>query len=410
MPRYEVTSPDGQRYEVNAPEGATEQDAIAYIKNQQQGEPQQAVAPSALGSEPLPSLPQRLQQLGQAGVMGAMRGGPFAVLPAVAMEGQRQYGQGIDRAAYEAGGQVTDVATSMGVPPHVAAGFGYLTNVATGAAPMFLGGAVTKGLPLGMEKLGINIMQKAVKPSMTALKTGEWGRAGRTMLEKGIGATRGGISKLDDLIDSAISKVDDAIDAVGPGRMVNRDSIKRELVGELQNIRKRIDVGDDPRVIAQLWQRIKSRFDDMIPLERAQEAKKAEMAFLRNKNVYQKDMNPALMAGREAAARGLKKGIEDVVPEIKQLNKELGDLLTVRNVVSPKVEIQGNKDMVGAFAPISVAAGRGDAIGTAMAVTQLADRNPWFKSWLARTIFNIPGPVGLLGGGAIGISGALPEK
>lgn len=39
MPKFEITSPDGQRYEVNAPEGATEQDAIAYV--------QQNLAPKA---------------------------------------------------------------------------------------------------------------------------------------------------------------------------------------------------------------------------------------------------------------------------------------------------------------------------------------------------------------------------
>ncbi|MCT9125416.1 hypothetical protein [Cupriavidus gilardii] len=35
MPTYRVTGPDGGTYEVNAPEGATEQDAIAYVQAQQ---------------------------------------------------------------------------------------------------------------------------------------------------------------------------------------------------------------------------------------------------------------------------------------------------------------------------------------------------------------------------------------
>jgi len=33
MPKYDVTSPDGQTYEVNAPKGATEEDAIAYVQS-----------------------------------------------------------------------------------------------------------------------------------------------------------------------------------------------------------------------------------------------------------------------------------------------------------------------------------------------------------------------------------------
>jgi hypothetical protein len=34
VPIYHVTNPDGHVYEVNAPEGATEQDAIAYVQKQ----------------------------------------------------------------------------------------------------------------------------------------------------------------------------------------------------------------------------------------------------------------------------------------------------------------------------------------------------------------------------------------
>ena len=32
MPTYEVRSPDGTAYRVNAPEGATQEDAIAYVQ------------------------------------------------------------------------------------------------------------------------------------------------------------------------------------------------------------------------------------------------------------------------------------------------------------------------------------------------------------------------------------------
>lgn len=35
MPTFVVTSPDGKKYRVNAPEGSTQQDAVAYIKEQQ---------------------------------------------------------------------------------------------------------------------------------------------------------------------------------------------------------------------------------------------------------------------------------------------------------------------------------------------------------------------------------------
>ena len=45
MPLFEVTTPDGGTYQVNAPEGATEQDAIRYIQSQYTPQPEQLELP-----------------------------------------------------------------------------------------------------------------------------------------------------------------------------------------------------------------------------------------------------------------------------------------------------------------------------------------------------------------------------
>lgn len=45
MPRYEVTSPDGQRWEVQAPDGATQEQVLAYAKQQWSAKPQAQPAP-----------------------------------------------------------------------------------------------------------------------------------------------------------------------------------------------------------------------------------------------------------------------------------------------------------------------------------------------------------------------------
>src|SRR5262245_5861091 len=41
MAQFKVTAPDGSTYRVNAPEGANEQDAIAYVQRQFSASPQQ---------------------------------------------------------------------------------------------------------------------------------------------------------------------------------------------------------------------------------------------------------------------------------------------------------------------------------------------------------------------------------
>ena len=40
MPSYEVKSPDGDTYQITAPEGATEDDAMSYAKINFQKEPE----------------------------------------------------------------------------------------------------------------------------------------------------------------------------------------------------------------------------------------------------------------------------------------------------------------------------------------------------------------------------------
>ena len=48
MPKFNVTSPDGTTYSVNAPEGSTEDDAIAYIQREhyQMKKPEDVMPPS----------------------------------------------------------------------------------------------------------------------------------------------------------------------------------------------------------------------------------------------------------------------------------------------------------------------------------------------------------------------------
>lgn len=60
MPTFHVTAPDGHTYEINAPEGATEQDAIAYAQaNLANPQGQEASPVTSAPQAPQPSLLQR---------------------------------------------------------------------------------------------------------------------------------------------------------------------------------------------------------------------------------------------------------------------------------------------------------------------------------------------------------------
>ena len=69
MPKYKVTAPTGQAYNVNTPEGATEQDAIAYLSAQLGG-----VGAATPGSESPESILERFKQRQYAGGNALTRG------------------------------------------------------------------------------------------------------------------------------------------------------------------------------------------------------------------------------------------------------------------------------------------------------------------------------------------------
>lgn len=76
MAKFEITSPDGQKYEVNAPEGATEDDAIAYVQNNmmKESKPKETsnnpLNPAFYNDMSLKNVPKNAGNL----VAGALRG------------------------------------------------------------------------------------------------------------------------------------------------------------------------------------------------------------------------------------------------------------------------------------------------------------------------------------------------
>ncbi|SOY79924.1 hypothetical protein CBM2599_A120489 [Cupriavidus taiwanensis] len=65
MPRYQITAPNGQVFQINAPDGATEQDALAYAQSQFGGNkslPVATAAPAAGAPQPQAAQPTAPQQ------------------------------------------------------------------------------------------------------------------------------------------------------------------------------------------------------------------------------------------------------------------------------------------------------------------------------------------------------------
>lgn len=156
------------------------------------------VPPAVSGEEPLPPLSQRLTDVGMAGMRGATSGGgPMGGIMGAASEGFKQSGEALNRGAYKAGGAVTDVLAPH-VPPEVAAGAGYATNVAGQAIPTVIGGLVGPGA------------QRAITAPFKAA-----GRMARNVVDPW---TSGGIER-------AVGRT--AVEAAGPKRQAVIEALKR---------------------------------------------------------------------------------------------------------------------------------------------------------------------------------------
>jgi len=67
--------------------------------------------------------------------------------------------------------------------------------------------------------------------------------------------------------------------------------------------------------------------------------------------------SPAKIDAQQAIARGLKKSIEDIIPGIKELNRNDGDLIALRKEISQSAKRISNRDIGGIGVPIKAQAG-----------------------------------------------------
>ena len=154
MPVYTITAPDGKEYDVTAPEGATQEQVLAYAKANYSG----AATPAAPAAAP--EAPSMLSQLGrQAGLTarGAITGA--AAIPTMAGNAANALiNQATGTQLKPASQGLQDLLTRMGLP-EPQGGVEQAVQAGVGAmAGTGLQGAVTKGIPLLTENMGKQIV------------------------------------------------------------------------------------------------------------------------------------------------------------------------------------------------------------------------------------------------------------
>lgn len=297
--------------------------------------------------------------------------------PAMAWEALQHGNEMLDKAAYSAGGAVTDVTGSPAA--------GTAANTAIQAVPMLLGGQAAKiGTPL-LKKAGEGMMQWALKPSQVLQNTDKADRAISTLLEKGINVSKGGIEKLEKDVPPLAQKIANEIRSWGFKRVDTGD-----MATEADKVAARYAKGTNAEDALAAVARKKAEAlrsvqgQSSIPLLQAQEAKQENYRQLGLK-AYERARTGAAPSAEEEAVqaitRALRKGIEKEAPAVGPMNKEMGDIVSALRAMRPRVYQQSNAP-IGWVSPLMAAHSPMSALGYE------ASRSPAIKSALARLLYS----------------------
>lgn len=409
MPRFEITSPDGKKFEINAPEGATQEQALAYAQQQfskQASAPQEGYAPKT-AQDVVAHLknPENTKIVDVPGIM--------------------------EKGAYRIGGAVTDATGS----PEA----GFAANVGVQAIPTVLGGGIGKFLGKAGTASGEKLMRMALKPSST-IAPEKSARVIKTMLTEdaggilpGANVTRGGVDRLQEVLKKK-TLLEDSLIANNAGKTVNKFDVAKAgqsaddvfsnqvapvadknaiagIIDEFLNKNPKVPSRTPAQVIPpqqvqspivnaqgqNFTQTIPGRTipasgTDEIPVAIASELKKGTYKILGDK-AYSGELKSAETSVQKALASGLRKELQAQIPDLVPVNQHQSDLINAIKVAISRNAVSGNKDPIG----LGFIAANPKA-----AAAFMANRSEFVKSLLARILYNTSEATGTATGAAAG--------
>lgn len=255
----------------------------------------------------------------------------------------RPWGSGLPSVAYDAGGKVTDTATSLGASPEVAAGAGYAANVATQAIPALMTGKFVqeKAAPI-MEAGARSLMQSAVKPTYEAQKSGDAAKAITTMLQEGYNPTKGGVQAMQKRISDLGDEITEAIK--NSPAVINKNDVASRLNSALDKFRNQVNPKSDLKTIEDAWSEFLSHPDLVgkinMPVQLAQALKQGTYRVLGDKPYG--ELSGASTEAQKQLARGLKEEISAAVPGVAERNEVLSALINAKDIAQRRVMMSGN--------------------------------------------------------------------
>lgn len=269
-----------------------------------------------------------------------------------------------------AGGAVGGATAGL-VDPSTAGAGAVLGGALPGAVK--LSGMAGNGISNAMDWAANKWMRSALKPTIAQIRDGSAETAVKTLLDRGINPTKGGVEKLKTLIDDLNSQIGVAIS--------NSDATvsKQKVVDSLSDLRSKFASQVSPSADLNAIQGVADDFaahpgllGDAIPVQQAQELKQGTYRVLAKKYGQ---LGSAETEAQKGLARGLKDEIAQAVPGVGALNAEESSLISTLGVAERRALMDMNKN------PMGLAALSHNPTSWAMF---MADKSALFKSIAAR--------------------------
>lgn len=258
-------------------------------------------------------------------------------------------------------------------------------------------GVLAQPLKLLPEKVPRHFYQSAAKFS-TTLPSSERDAITRTALDASnqIMPTMEGMKKLRSKIDDFNQQVNDSISPNNVGFYQMDVSQLRKGLDDLKT--EMLQNTDEPSMVESAFKKVNANLDKVEKIGPTREPWRIQKIkvniYKELQGYYEKQKaSPARVESRKAVARNARQMLEDIVPEIKELNQKEGALIELWDAVESKANRISQRDLIGIGLPIKVASGSaggyalagqtGAAIGSALGLLHGIIDSPQIKSKLA---------------------------
>ena len=168
--------------------------------------------------------------------------------------------------------------------------------------------------------------------------------------------TANGMKKLHGMIDNYNKRISELVNAYDGKDFIPVERLYKGL-DDIKNVMK--TQSDEPAKIESAFKALKKQWEEaekISPVRTPSQVQKIKQRIYKDlQTMYEKHKSsPARAELRLHIAENAKKALEDIIPEIKQLNKEDGDLLELMKAIETRANAITNRDLINIGIPVKM--------------------------------------------------------